>query len=452
MTAQRNDTIAAIATPPGMGGVGIVRVSGPDTPRIAQTILGRQPEVRRAIFMTFHAADGSAVDQGLAIYFAAPGSFTGEDVVEFHGHGGPVVMNELLQAVLAAGARLANPGEFTERAFHNGKLDLAQAEAVADLIAASSDAAARAALRSLAGEFSRRVSRIDAEIVATRVHIEATLDFPEDDIDAVRFAEFGRRLEVAKASIESLLHDSHQGQLLRDGMSVVLSGRPNAGKSSLLNCLAGRDAAIVSEHPGTTRDIVREQIDIDGLPLHFADTAGLRSARDSIEAEGVRRARQEISSADRILLVVDDQAEGEGEIKLLLAELSPSSPVTLVRNKIDLTGRAAGEIANGQFGIPEIWISASQNLGVNLVREHLKTCMGFQPAGEGTFTARRRHLDALRAARDDVDRAINEHQQRRPELLAECLRRAHRSLGQITGEFTTDDLLGEIFASFCIGK
>jgi len=445
-------TIVAIATPPGIGGIGVVRLSGPQVPQIAQAILGFLPRPRHARLSGFHGADGGVIDQGLALYFPAPNSFTGEHVLELHGHGGPIVLDLLVQRALECGARPARPGEFSERAFLNGKLDLAQAEAVADLIESASVEAARAALHSMQGEFSARVRTITEALIAVRVQIEAALDFPEEEIDPRAGAELVEQTQDIRKELARLLADSHQGQLLRDGMTIVLAGRPNAGKSSLLNLLARRDAAIVSAVPGTTRDVLREHLQIDGLPLHVLDTAGLRQTDDEIEIEGVRRTHRAMRDADRILLVIDDAEEGEGGIRGLLAELPAETSVTLVRNKIDISGRAPGEIANGIFGVTEVALCARDGRGLEVLHAHLKHCVGYRPSGEGVFSARRRHLDALQRCAALLAQAPQELAQGRSELAAEVLRQAQQALGEITGEVTNDELLGRIFASFCIGK
>lgn len=452
MTRATPDTIAAIATPAGIGGVGIVRVSGPHAPDIARAVLGLLPPPRVARYTAFRAADGTVLDQGLALYFPAPHSFTGEHVLELHGHGGPVVLDLIMQRVLAAGARPARPGEFSERAFLNGKLDLAQAEAVADLIESASAEAARAALQSLQGAFSARVRDLAEQLAGLRVHIEAALDFPEEELDLLADENLQARARGIAAELEALTRDCRQGQLLRDGMTIVLSGRPNAGKSSLLNLLAQRDAAIVSAIPGTTRDVLREPIQIDGLPLHVVDTAGLRETRDEIETEGVRRARAALASADRVLLVIDDATEGETSIRALLAELGEGPAVTLVRNKIDVSGRVPGLVQRGPLGVPEVALSARDGRGLAALHEHLKSCIGYRPAGEGVFSARRRHLEALAACAAHLARVPDELGARRGELAAESLRQAQQALGEITGEFTSEDLLGRIFSQFCIGK
>jgi len=451
------DTIVAIATPPGRGGIGVVRVSGPDSAQLARAVLGALPQPRHATVRTFRDARGKPIDQGMALFFPGPGSFTGEDILELHGHGGPVVMDMLVARLIELGARPARPGEFSERAFLNGKLDLAQAEAVADLIESGSASAARAALRSLQGEFSRRVRALVAEIISLRTQIEAAIDFPEEEIDFLADDTLLRRCQTTQSDVAALLTPARQGCLLHEGMTAVLAGRPNAGKSSLLNALAQDDRAIVSPIPGTTRDVLHEYLQIDGMPLHLTDTAGLRESGDAIESEGVRRARGAIAEADRVLLVVDDSSTED--LVLLQSFLPPGLPYTVVRNKIDLTQRQPGYVgmppANGCNELPsgvEIAISATSGAGLDVLRTHLKACMGFEIAGESTFSARRRHLDALDRAARALGAACTQMQQRHGELAAEELRVAQRALDEITGAFTSDDLLGRIFATFCIGK
>jgi tRNA modification GTPase len=447
------DTIAAIATPAGRGGIGVVRVSGPDAAGIAVAVLGRVPDPRRAEYRTFRAEDGSALDTGLALYFPRPHSFTGEDVLELHGHGGPVVLDRLLQRLLALGARHARPGEFSERAFLNDKIDLAQAEAIADLIDSASEQAARAALRSLAGDFSRRVHSLAEALAELRVYIEAAIDFPEEEIDFLADADLRRRFIDLKAALGAVMDAAQQGCLLREGIRVVIAGRPNAGKSSLLNRLAQRETAIVSEIPGTTRDVLREYIAIDGLPLHVIDTAGLRDSADPVERIGIGRAWSEIESADRILLVTDStQSRAEEDAALLKDRPELQARLTLVHNKIDLGGPPPALKEHGD-GRAEVWLSATTGAGIEQLRVHLKACMGYQPVGEGVFSARRRHLDALARAGRNLSEALRQLEEARAgELAAEELRQAQQALGEITGEVTSDDLLGRIFASFCIGK
>ncbi|MBI5613213.1 MAG: tRNA uridine-5-carboxymethylaminomethyl(34) synthesis GTPase MnmE [Gammaproteobacteria bacterium] len=442
------ETIAAQATPPGLGGVGIIRVSGPRTRVIAQALLGRLPPPRHAVFSEFRDARQAAIDQGVALFFPAPRSFTGEDVLELHGHGGPAVMNLLLQRVLEAGARLARPGEFSERAFLNGKLDLAQAEAVADLIAAASDGAARAALRSLQGVFSQRVHALVETLTALRTHIEAAIDFPEEEIDFLADADLQTRCRRLIDDIASLQRDARHGRLLHDGLTVVLAGPPNAGKSSLLNALAQQESAIVSPTPGTTRDVLREQIVIDGIPLHVLDTAGLRDSHDDVEREGVRRARAAAQQADHVLIVVDDSAPHDAEVQALLGQLPAGIARTLVRNKIDKTGRPPGTIG----ATAGLAVSALTGAGLDALRARLKDCAGFAPSETGNFSARRRHLEAIERARAHIDKGLGQLTSRQGELVAEELRHAQQALGEITGEFSPDDLLDRIFSSFCIGK
>jgi tRNA modification GTPase len=448
--AGRDDTICAVATPPGRGGVGIVRASGPAAGAIAQTLLGKPALPRHAHYARFRAVDGELLDEGLLLYFPAPQSFTGEDVVELHGHGGPVVLDRLLRRVVELGGRLARPGEFSERAFLNGKLDLAQAEAVADLIAAGTEAGARAAIRSLQGEFSQAVDGLVQALIELRVYVESAIDFPDEEIDFLSEGDVAARLAAVNARLEAVLAQARRGQVLRDGMTVVIAGRPNAGKSSLLNRLAGYEAAIVTDIAGTTRDVLREHIHLDGMPLHVIDTAGLRDSPDLVEQEGIRRAWQAIEAADRVLLVVDDRdgvAEAE---RAVLAKLPPQIGVTIIRNKIDLTGASPG-IADTPHG-SELRLSVLTGDGLPLLREHLKACMHYDEQASG-FLARRRHLDALSRAQAHLARGQRQlADYRAGELLADDLRCAQDALGEITGTFTSDDLLGEIFASFCIGK
>jgi tRNA modification GTPase len=448
---KTSDTIAAIATPAGRGGIGVIRLSGPGVAEIAQEMLGELPTPRRAALRVFRDANGEMLDGGLALYFPAPASFTGEDVLELHGHGGPIVMDMLLARTLELGARAARPGEFSQRAFFNDKLDLAQAEAIADLIDSGSTEAARAALRSLQGDFSVAVRSLTDAVTETRMHVEAAIDFPEEEVDFLADQTLRDRIVNAIDLCSQITARARQGALLREGMTIVIAGRPNAGKSSLLNRLAGYDAAIVTEIPGTTRDVLRERIHIDGMPLHVADTAGLREDADVVETEGIRRARQEMTRADRILYVIDATRMLDGEsMQAEVAELPQDTPVTVVINKIDAVGaRARYE----QSSPPRIHLSATTGEGMDLLREHLKECIGFQGADAGTISARRRHLDALARADVHLHEAERQLTERRAgELMAEELRQAQQCLAEITGEFTPDDLLGRIFASFCIGK
>jgi tRNA modification GTPase len=445
------DTIVAIATPPGKGAIGIIRLSGPDVQRIAQALLGFLPAPRNAELASFRGADGSALDQGLALYFPGPASFTGEDMLELQGHGGPVVLDGVVRRMLQLGCRAARPGEFSERAFLNGKIDIAQAEAIADLIDASTDAAARAAVRSLQGEFSARVQELQQQLTELRAYVEAAIDFPDEEIEFLAAGALAERLSKLFSGFDSLAAAARQGSLLREGLTVVIAGKPNAGKSSLMNVLAGTDVAIVTELPGTTRDLLRERVQLDGIPLHLIDTAGLRPAPDRIEAEGIRRAMEEMRSADRLLYVVDVTTSAAGELSQELAQLPPGIPVTVVLNKIDLLGLASTMDAGATP--PRVALSAKTGNGIDALRSHLKSIAGFAGSEEGALSARRRHLDALERARGSVRSAADALTRRRaPELFAEDLRLAQQALGEITGEFTSDDLLGRIFASFCIGK
>jgi tRNA modification GTPase len=445
------DTIAAVATPPGRGGIGVVRISGTQTRSLALKLLGKLPAPRLATLAAFRDARGQTLDRGLALFFSSPHSYTGEDVLELHGHGGPMVLDALLARVMECGARLARPGEFTERAFLNGKLDLAQAEAVADIIDAGSHEAARAALRSLEGEFSRRVHGCTEQLTRLRIYVEAAIDFPEEEIDFLADDRITAELELIERALCELREGAKQGSLLHDGMTVVLAGPPNAGKSSLLNALSERDTAIVSAIPGTTRDILKEHLHIDGMPLHVVDTAGLRTSNDEIEAEGMRRARVHMQQADRVLFVIDADAAQGSDVLNAREQLPSDVPCTLIRNKIDLTQDVPSIV--DRAGQTEIALSVKTGAGLGILRDHLKACMGMQSANEGTFSARRRHLDAIRRAQTHVEQGrIALMDKRAGELLAEELRRAQQALAEITGELTADDLLGRIFMDFCIGK
>ena len=445
------ETIAAVATPPGRGGIGVIRISGPAAPAIAETLAGKLPTSRVARYCRFIDSDNEAIDEGLLIYFSAPNSFTGEAVVELQGHGGPVVQHMLLKRVVELGARLARPGEFSERAFLNGKLDLAQAEAVADLIESDSTQAARSALHSLQGAFSKEIHALVEMLTRLRMYVEAAIDFPEEEIDFLADERVSQELEAIENQFAQLLAATRQGCLLHDGMTVVLAGKPNAGKSSLLNALAGQESAIVSDIPGTTRDIIREHIQIDGLPVHVLDTAGLRESGDAVESEGVRRAQEAMDKADRVLLIVDDSETSDDDLEQMIAELPCGGPRTIVRNKIDLSGKEPLYIDTRCY--KEVCVSAKTGAGLDRLRQHLKDCMGYQPAGEGTFMARRRHLDAIERALNHVVEGKKQLESSKAgELLAEELRLAQNDLGEITGEVTSDDLLGKIFSSFCIGK
>ncbi|MBQ0725942.1 MAG: tRNA uridine-5-carboxymethylaminomethyl(34) synthesis GTPase MnmE [Thalassolituus oleivorans] len=461
--AVHQDTIAAVATAPGRGGVGIIRVSGDKAQAVALAVLGHLPKPRYAHYGPFKAQDGSVLDEGIALFFPNPNSFTGEDVLELQGHGGPVVLDILLKEVIAQGCRLARPGEFSERAFLNDKMDLAQAEAIADLIDSASEQAARCALRSLQGEFSKRVHSLLDQLIQLRIYVEAAIDFPEEEIDFLSDGKVSAMLAEVEAELAAVMREANQGAILREGMNVVIAGRPNAGKSSLLNALAGQERAIVTDIAGTTRDVLKEHIHIDGMPLHIIDTAGLRDAPDEVEKIGIQRAWDEISKADRVLLMVDSTTTETDPEKLLHAlyderglkeqadDFLQSKRITVIRNKADLSTEVIGLDIHKRY--PTITLSAKQNVGVDVLREHLKDIMGYNAANEGGFLARRRHIDALNRANDAV--AFGRQQldgMGAGELLAEDLRMAQQALNEITGAFTADDLLGEIFGSFCIGK
>ena len=440
------ETIAAIATPPGIGGVGIVRVSGPLATRLARAITGRELAPRTASLCRFRDADGGLLDEGVALLFPAPRSYTAEDVLELQGHGGPVVMDLLLRRCLALGARLARPGEFTERAFLNGKLDLAQAEAVADLIESSTALAARLAGRSLQGVFSHRIHALVEELIRLRTSIEAALDFPEEELDLLADASLAGQLDRIIAGTRGIADDAHQGQIIREGFRVVIAGPPNAGKSSLLNALSRTDAAIVTPIPGTTRDLLERDIQIDGLPIRIVDTAGIRDSDDPIEQEGIRRARGQITQADLVLWIYD------GATPHADAQAAPvDQPLTRIRNKIDLIGAAPGILDAGTG--PEISLSVSTGDGLDLLRDHIKGRAGLTTRTEGQFIARRRHTDALERALNSLALARDQlGRNAGAELVAEELHQAQRIFGEITGDFCSDDLLGRIFSSFCIGK
>jgi len=449
---MNNDTIAAVATPSGQGGVGIIRISGNNSAAIAKKISGLCPAPRYVHYGPFTDKNDTIIDSGLTLYFKKPFSFTGEDVVELHAHGGPVVLDLLLKEIFQYDVRPARAGEFTERAFLNDKIDLAQAEATADLIAADSEQAARAATRSMQGEFSSIILQLVEELVHLRIHVESALDFPEEEIDFLADDAIATQLKQLQEKISDVKKSAKQGRLLKEGMTVVIAGKPNAGKSSLLNKLAGQDAAIVTEVAGTTRDILREHIQIDGLPLHIIDTAGLRDSDDVVELEGIKRAKQVIEKADRVLFVVDINDKDMS----LLDELPAGSGVTIIYNKIDKNKSAEVyarvEQTSGQQQ-SEIYLSAKTGEGIDLLKDHLKNCMGYQQKSEGQFIARRRHLDAIDSAELHLTEADkNLHQLKAGELVAEELRVAQQALSSITGEFSSDDLLGRIFSDFCIGK
>ena len=450
------ETIVAQATPIGRGGIGILRVSGPLATDVAQAVLGKCPKPRMADYLPFKDEDGTVLDQGIALFFKAPNSFTGEDVLELQGHGGQVILDLLLNRILKVnGVRIARAGEFSEQAFLNDKLDLAQAEAIADLIDATSEQAARSALKSLQGEFSHKINALVDNVIYLRTYVEAAIDFPDEEIDFLADGKIEAKLNEIIAQLANVRQEAKQGSILREGMKVVIAGKPNAGKSSLLNALAGREAAIVTDIAGTTRDVLREHIHIDGMPLHIIDTAGLREASDEVEKIGIKRAWDEIEQADHVLLMIDSnesQADHfQQEWAEFLAKLPKNIPVTVIRNKVDLTGEAESLVQTDNFTV--IRLSAQTKVGVDLLREHLKKSMGYQSSTEGGFIARRRHLVALEAAAEHLQRGhIQLTQFYAGELLAEELRMVQNALSEITGQFTSDDLLGNIFSSFCIGK
>ena len=444
----RRDTIAAIATAPGRAGIGVVRVSGPAVRHIMRGIVGRSLAPRHAAFVQFGGAQGAPIDEGVGLYFNSPQSYTGEDVLELQGHGGPVVLRLLLQRCVELGARMAEPGEFTRRAYLNGKLDLAQAEGVVDLIDAGSAQAARSALRSLQGEFSSKINEVKAAIVELRTHVEAALDFPEEDIDPAERATVTDRLARVRTALDAVLDAAARGSILREGLHLVIAGRPNVGKSSLLNALAGAELAIVTAIPGTTRDPVREALAIGGIPIHIVDTAGLRDTTDPVERIGIERAWDAIAKADAVILLVDSTS-GMGEADAAILRRLPVGLKRLrVMNKIDLIGRNAGKEENPDETV--VWLSARTGAGLDLLRRAVLELAGGQQPAENAFLARERHLEALRAAQGRLAAAAGQADQ--PELFAEELRLAHEHLSLITGEFTADDLLGEIFSRFCIGK
>lgn len=450
------ETIVAQATPIGRGGIGILRVSGPLASIVAQAVLGKCPKPRMADYLPFKDEDGTVLDQGIALFFKAPNSFTGEDVLELQGHGGQVILDILLNRILKIkGIRIARAGEFSEQAFLNDKLDLAQAEAIADLIDATSEQAARSALKSLQGEFSHKINQLVDSVIYLRTYVEAAIDFPDEEIDFLADGKIESKLNEIICQLDGVRREAKQGTILREGMKVVIAGRPNAGKSSLLNALAGREAAIVTDIAGTTRDVLREHIHIDGMPLHIIDTAGLREASDEVERIGIKRAWDEIAQADHVLLMIDSTESQQADFQVqwadFLAKLPQNIPVTVIRNKVDLTGESESLTEMDNFTL--IRLSAQTKVGVDLLREHLKKSMGYQSSTEGGFLARRRHLVALETAAEHLQRGhIQLTEFHAGELLAEELRMVQNALSEITGQFTSDDLLGNIFSSFCIGK
>ncbi|MCD6045879.1 MAG: tRNA uridine-5-carboxymethylaminomethyl(34) synthesis GTPase MnmE [Gammaproteobacteria bacterium] len=448
------DTIVAPATAQGRAGIGVVRVSGPLCATIAKTIAGALPQERLATYRPFYDSDHNLIDKGLIIYFKAPHSFTGEAVLEFHLHGSPVLLDLMVQAILQQGARLARPGEFSERAFYNQKIDLAQAEAIADLIAAGSATAARSALKSLEGEFSRLINALVDKVVHLRMYVEAALDFPDEEIDFIGDKQVADKLATIDAALQTILRQAEKGVLLQEGITIVLAGKPNAGKSSLLNYLSGKDSAIVTPIPGTTRDILQEYIQIEGVPLHLIDTAGLRNSDDVVEQEGIRRALFALDKAQHILWLIDGEQEKldnvETYLKTIPLDKNYHDRVTLVYNKIDLSTQTAR--SSQEAGHTVLYLSIKTGQGLDLLQQHLKSILNLND-NEANFIARRRHLAALAAAQDALAKAKEAlHARLAGELLAEDLKVMQNSLSEITGEFTTDDLLGKIFSEFCIGK
>jgi len=448
-----NDTICAVATPPGRGGISVIRVSGPACLSLCESLCGITPTPRLAKLVKLLDDKAQLIDEAVLLYFPAPHSFTGEDVLELQTHGSPIITDMLLRRLMSLGARLARPGEFSERAFLNDRIDLAQAEAIADLINSASVSAARFALRSLQGEFSRLIDNLVEAVTALRVYIEAALDFPEEEVDFLAEGDVALRLEHLRQTLASIQQQAKQGALVREGITVAIAGAPNAGKSTLLNALSGEDAAIVTDIPGTTRDLLRQTINIDGLPLHIIDTAGLRSSDDPVELEGMRRARNAIADADLILLLIDARQRDALATDELWANLRQDYPsrLLLVLNKIDLAEPAL--VPTEIDGIKALAISAKQHIGLENLRERLKVSAGFSSNEEGGFIARRRHLEAIARARSYLDQAAEVmNSSRAGELVAEELRLVQDALGEITGKLSSDELLGKIFSSFCIGK
>jgi tRNA modification GTPase len=444
---KTQDTIAAIATPPGNGGVGIIRISGLSASEIAKQLTNKYFLPRQALFTSFKDENQTIIDSGILLYFPNPSSYTGEDTIELQGHGGTIVLGMLLKRVLSLGARLANPGEFTERAFLNNKLDLTQAEAVADLIESSTEQSVRSAQKSMQGVFSEQINELVDELTELRVYVEAAIDFVDEEIDFLSDGVVENKIKKIAEEIKKIKKTARQGRLLRDGMTVVLAGKPNVGKSSLLNALAGHEAAIVTEIAGTTRDILKEQIQIDGMPLHIIDTAGLRESDNVVEKEGIRRAHEQIKQADKILLLIDST---NSEIDSIINSLPDNLNITKIFNKIDLLGKEP-KIIESQDGT-QIYLSVKKRLGLDLLTDHLKKSVGFNGETDNVFIARKRHIDALRQGQEFVESAIVQLQNQAGELVAEDLRQAQNSLAEITGAFSSDDLLGKIFSSFCIGK
>ncbi|MCC2667063.1 MAG: mnmE [Gammaproteobacteria bacterium] len=453
---EPSDSIVALATPPGRGGVAIIRLSGKLVKKISENIVGKKIEPRYAVYTSFLDVDHTIIDQGIALYFPGPHSFTGEDVLELHAHGGSAIAACLIQRILNLGARLAKPGEFSERAFLNNKIDLIQAEAIADLIDASSEEAARAAMRSLQGEFSKKIHQLVDIITFLRTYVEAAIDFSEEEINFLSHPQIEINFNNAIELLKTIQTNARQGSLLQEGITAVIAGLPNVGKSSLLNRLSEKDIAIVTDIPGTTRDLLREKIIIDGMPIHIIDTAGLRESEDVIEQEGIRRAHAEIANAD-LLLFVTDASNNSTEInhncffEKIFKKVPPHAAIITIRNKIDLTQEKEELIKKN--GYTEISLSAKSGSGIELLRNYIKMCVGLQTTQEGVFSARRRHLDALKRAADYLHNGLDQLKTHHAvELFAEELRQAQLALSEITGTFTTEDLLGKIFSTFCVGK
>ena len=441
------ETICAIASAIGQSGIGIVRVSGPLAKSTSKKILQADLKPRYAYYGAFYDQN-NVIDKGVAIFFPGPNSYTGEDVVEFQGHGGTSVLRKILEITMSSGVRLAEPGEFSKRAFLNGKMDLIQAEAIQDLIQSNSEESALSAVRSLTGEFSIKINQVLSELISLRVFVEATIDFSDEEIDFIESHEVSNKLHTLKESLLDIQQTATQGAILRDGIHVAIAGKPNAGKSSLLNMLTKESSAIVTDIAGTTRDVLKETIHIDGMPIHIIDTAGLHDSDDVVEQEGIRRAHNEINNADIILLVFDSR-DSKANLSILPDSVK-NKPKILVRNKIDLAGNKSSVKKVGN--ITEISISAKNGDGIDTLRESLSEFAGLNSGIEGVFVARKRHLDAIEETLEFINSASSQLNSGSSELVAEDLRQAGMKLGQITGEFSSDDLLGEIFSSFCIGK
>jgi tRNA modification GTPase len=441
-------TICALASALGQGGIGVVRVSGSQSGEIAQKMLGHIPKARYAHYGSFFNQEGTEIDKGVALFFPGPNSFTGEDVLELQGHGGILVMRSLLESAMALGAVAAEPGEFSKRAFLNGKMDLVQAEAVADIIDASSEQSARSALRSLSGEFSKQVNALTKALIDLRVFVEATIDFSDEEIDFLASGDVKLKVEQIESDIQNILSSAEQGAILREGLTVAIAGKPNAGKSSLLNALTQVPSAIVTDIAGTTRDVLKETIHVNGMPLNIIDTAGLHISEDKIEQEGIKRAHSEIERADVVLMVFDAQ-DKTPDLSILPSGIK-GKPIILIKNKVDLTGESTGITHSDEQ--TQLSLSAKQSQGIDLLRQELSSIAGLSDTGEGVLLARKRHIIALESALDSTRHALDQLNNSASELVAEDLRQAAQYLGSITGEFSSDDLLGEIFSSFCIGK